>query len=47
MENIELRSTKLIIENVLFGTTYKMETAEERTSEPDDKSKYIIQPDIE
>lgn len=47
MENIELRSTKLIMENLPIDTTCKLETAEERTSEIEDVSKYIIQPDRE
>lgn len=47
MENIELRSTKLIMENLPIDTTCKLETAEERISEIEDVSKYIIQPDRE
>lgn len=47
MEIIERRSTKLIMENLLIDTARKLETAEDRTSELEDGSKYIIQPDGE
>lgn len=47
MENIVLRSTKLIMENLLIDTTCKLETSEERISELEDGSKYIILPDRE